>query len=110
MNPVTVHGKRIGQVETEPYLGFSVHRDGHKSSVNLTINLRTAQCLYRVIIPSVMTYSCESWLGCTKEMMSRLEASHKKMLYSVLGMCEKTKYAACSAPGIGNVKIVSCCS
>ena len=26
--------------------------------------------------------------------MSRLEASHKKILYSVLGMCEKTKYAA----------------
>ena len=65
-----------------PYLGFSVHRDGHKSSVTLTIKLRTAkawgkvasikrltkhlaiiqfgwlraaQCLVRAIIRSVMT-------------------------------------------------------
>ena len=52
--------------------------------------LKAAQFLIRAIVLRVTTYSCESWLGCT----TRLEASHKKMLYSVLGMCEKTKYAA----------------
>ena len=52
--------------------------------------LKATQFLIRAIVLRVTTYSCESWLGCT----TRLEASHKKMLYSVLGMCEKTKYAA----------------
>ena len=46
------------------------------------------------ILPAVLSYARECWVGGTKEILSKLEQSYKQMIYSIFGFGEKTKYSA----------------
>ena len=46
------------------------------------------------ILPAVLSYASECWVGGTKEILSKLEQSYKQMIYSIFGFGEKTKYSA----------------
>ena len=120
-DPMRLHGKPVRCKESEPYLGFTLHENGVKASINTTVKLRIdkacAKCsaiksivnhpsiaqfgwlracltLFKAIIPPVMMYSCEVWSGCPKYIIDNLESNYKKILYAILGIPEKTKIAA----------------
>ena len=53
-----------------------------------------AVTLVQSILPAVLSYASECWIGGTKEILSKLEQSFKQMIYSIFGFGEKTKYSA----------------
>ena len=40
-NPMMLHNKKVDVKEKEPYLGFIMHQDGVRASINSTIKART---------------------------------------------------------------------
>ena len=120
MNPVKLHGLPIGQVDKESYLGFLLSKDGADKSIELTVKnrksrawqraagiktminhpmmksfgwLKGAVVLIRSILPSIISYSCEVWIGMPRKLMSEVEKSFKDMVYSILELGEKTLYS-----------------
>ena len=120
-DPMKLHNSPVDVKTNEPYLGFMLHEDGVKASINMTSKLRGDKAwgkaamikavinhpgmlqfgwlrggvtLLKAIIPPVLTYSCEVWAGCPKYIMDNLEATYKKIIYTVLDIPEKTKFAA----------------
>ena len=47
--------------------------------------------LIKSIIPAVLSYSCEVRAGCPKYVFDNIEATHKKIIYSILNLPEKNK-------------------
>ena len=120
-DPIRLHGTPIKNAESEPYLGFSMHMDGLVQSINQTVKLRTARAWFRAvsiksmvnhpalrnfgwfkvavvliqaILPPILAYSAEIWIGCPRYIIDRVEMAFKKMLFSVLEVPEHSKYAA----------------
>ena len=116
-----LHGKPVKCKESEPYLGFTLHEQGVKTSISTTTKLRIdkawGKCaaiksivnhpsiaqfgwlracltLFKSIIPPVLMYSCEVWAGCPRYIIDNLESNYKKILYAILEIPEKTKIAA----------------
>ena len=116
-DPIKLHGKQICQVEKESYLGFVLSKEGSTKSIEMTIKsrmtrawmraasikaminhpimgsfgwLKGAVVLIRSIIPSIMTYSCEVWIGMPRKLMNMVEKGFKDMVYSILELGEKT--------------------
>ena len=119
-DPIKLHGKQICQVEKESYLGFVLSKEGSTKSIEMTIKnrmtrawmraasikaminhpimgsfgwLKGAVVLIRSIIPSIMTYSCEVWIGMPRKLMNMVEKGFKDMVYSILELGEKTLYS-----------------
>ena len=90
-NPVRLHGNPVDVKQSEPYLGFTLHQACVKMSINATAKLRIDKgwgkaasikevinnpavsqfgwmragvTLFKAVIPSVITYSAETWIGC----------------------------------------------
>ena len=111
----------IRDSDSEPYLGFILHRDGFKQSVLATVKARTARAwaraaqikniinhpamkkfgwmnggivLTQASIPAILSYSAEVWPGTPKYVVEGIESSFKKMIYSIFEIPEKTSYSA----------------
>lgn len=121
-NPVKLHGNPISSThESEPYLGFVLHKDGFKQSVIATVKARTARAwaratqikniinhpamkgfgwlnggivLTQATLPAILSYSAEVWPGVPKYVIEGIESSFKKMVYSIFEIPEKTSYSA----------------
>ena len=116
-----LHGKPVKCKESEPYLGFTLHEQGVKTSINTTAKLRIDEAwgkcaaiksivnhpsiaqfgwlracltLFKSIFPPVLMYSCEVWAGCPRYIIDNLESNYKKILYAILEIPKKTKIAA----------------
>ena len=120
-NPVKIHNAPINCVEVSDYLGFAIHEDGLKCSVNKAVKdrvkrgwgrvasiqnimkspailqfgwLRCGVTLTQAVIPAVLTYGAEAWLCVPKYVINNLELAYKQMIYSIFGFGEKTKFSA----------------
>ena len=117
---IKLHGRPIEVVDAEPYLGFMLKSGGFKESVKATIKQRSAKAwgraaeiktlinhpaikpfgwmkagitLVKAIIPPILTYSAEAWVGIPKYVMEGLEQTYKQIIYSVFEIPEKTSYS-----------------
>ena len=120
-NPVKLHDKPVELKDKEAYLGFILSKDGFVASVEATIkariqrawlktaNIKTilqhplinsfgwfrAACvLLQATLPPILSYSAETWAGIPKRLIEKLEKAQKDMVYSTLGLPDRTKYSA----------------
>ena len=56
--------------------------------------IQSAVTLFRASIIPTLLYSCESWYGMTKKMITHIERTYKKMIYSLLDIPVSTNYFA----------------
>ena len=116
-----IHQNKINFVPVSDYLGFSISENGLRESINISIKnrikkgwaktamiknllnlpairqcgwLQSAVTLTMAVIPPVLCYGSEAWIGCSKKILDGLEQSYKQMLYTIFGFGEKTKYSA----------------
>ena len=99
-DPVLIHQNKINFVSVSDYLGFSISENGLKESISISIKnrikkgwaktamitnllnlpairqcgwLQSAITLTTAVIPPVLCYGSEAWIGCPKKILEGLE-------------------------------------
>ena len=117
--PLKIQGKPIKVVECDKYLGFMVSAKGVEASIRETFDERQRKAwaklfsikrllrhpvvqmngfvgsgvtLFRAAIVPMLLYSADCWYGMSKNMIKKIEAVYRKMLYCFLDIPTHTKY------------------
>ena len=120
-DPMLLHSQPVPVKIKEPYLGLILHQNRVRTSINETAKSRSDKAwgkasmiksiinhpamtqygwllssvtLIKAIIPAVLSYSSKVWSGSPKYIIENIESNHKKIIYSVLNIPEKTKFSA----------------
>ena len=117
--PIEIQGKPIKVVDGDKYLGFRISSKGVEASIRDTFEerrkkawsklftvkrllyhpvvqkngyVRSGIVLFRAAIVPVLLYSSDCWYGLSKNMVNKIEAAYRKLLYCLLDIPTHTKY------------------
>ena len=119
-DPVKLHGEGIKCAKVESYLGFSIHEEGVKASINQSVKtrvnrawskvagiksimnntmikqfgwLRCGTVLCQTVFPPVLSYSAECWLLAPQYVIKNIEVAFKQIVYCLFEISLRTKYS-----------------